>query len=162
MSLQLLRRAAAGLAVALAMANQAAAWQVGNWNGVPIIGNNGGFLGCRMNVRYNSGITLHFIQLRSYSLFIGMSKPEWAMNPNAIYAMGLVIDGRYVRRAPGEVLAGLNNAVFLNLGTDRLTRELLARRFSLTLVNNQQNYNFALTSTAAALQRLEYCVQTGT
>ena len=55
----------------------------------------------------------------------------------------------------------MHNAIFLNLGTDRMTRELLARRFSLTLVNNQQNYNFALTATAAALQRLEYCVQTG-
>lgn len=161
MILRHVRRAAAGIIAAAAIASQAAAWQVGNWGGVSIIGNTGEFLGCRMSVRYNSGITLHFIQLRNFSLFIGMSKPEWAMNPNASYAMGLVIDGQYVRRAQGEVLIGLNNAVFLNLGTDRLTRDLLARRFNLTLINNQQSYTFALTSTAAALQRLEYCVQTG-
>ena len=62
---------------------------MGNWTGVGIIGNNGDFIGCRMSVRYNSGITLHFIQLRSFSLFIGMSKPEWVMN-----AKSRVIDCR--------------------------------------------------------------------
>ena len=150
--------AAAG---AVAAAGSAAAWQVGNWAGRPIIGSNGNFAGCRMSVNYNSGITLHFIQLSNYALFIGMSRPGWVMNPNGTYNMGLVIDGRYIRRARGVVLHGLTDAIFLNLGTDRVTRDLLARRFHLTLVNNDQNYAFQLTSTAAALQRLEYCVQTG-
>jgi hypothetical protein len=84
------------------------------------------------------------------------------MNPNATYKKGLVIDGQYVRRARGVVLAGLTNAIFLDLGTDRYTRDLLARRFHLVLVNNQQNYRFNLTSTAVGLQRLEYCIQTQT
>ncbi|MCW5771616.1 MAG: hypothetical protein KIT16_08285 [Rhodospirillaceae bacterium] len=153
-------RAAAGLVLATCLAGEAYAWQIGNWIGRPMYSNNG-FAGCRMSVRYNSGITLHFLQLRNYVLFIGMSKPEWSMNPNGHYNMGLVIDGRYIRRARGVVLAGLTNAIFLNLGQDRVTRDLLARRFHLTLVNNQQNYNFQLTATAAALERLEYCVRAG-
>ncbi len=154
-------RAAAGLALAAVITGAASAWQVGNWVGRTMLNGNGGFAGCRMSVAYNSGITLHFIQLSNYALFIGMSRPGWMMNPNGVYNMGLVIDGRYIRRARGVVLAGLTDAIFLNLGTDRLTRDLLARRFNLTLVNNQQNYAFQLTATAAALQRLEYCVQTG-
>jgi len=149
------------VAAAAATAGSAAAWQVGNWAGRPLINSNGQFSGCRMSVTYNSGITLHFIQLTNYVLFIGMSRPGWVMNPNGTYNMGLVIDGNYVRRARGVVLAGLTDAIFLNLGTDRVTRDLLARRFHLTLVNNQQNYAFQLTATAAALQRLEYCVQSG-
>lgn len=154
-------RTAAGLVLATCLAGEAFAWQVGNWIGRTMYSNNG-FAGCRMSVRYNSGITLHFLQLRNFVLYIGMSKPEWSMNPYANYAMGLVIDGRYVRRARGVVLAGLNNAIFLNLGLDRATRDLLQRRFNLTLVNNQQNYNFQLTGTSAALERLEYCVRSGT
>ena len=160
MILRHIAKAAAGLTLAIAMAGSAAAWQVGNWVGRPIITNSGNFAGCRMSVNYNSGITLHFIQLANYNLYIGMSRPGWVMNPNGNYNMGLVIDGRYVRRARGVVLAGLTDAIFLNLGTDRTTRDLLARRFNLTLVNNQQNYKFQLTATAAALQRLEYCIQT--
>ena len=155
-------RAAASLALAIAIAGSAAAWQIGNWVGRTMLSSNGEFAGCRMSVAYNSGITLHFIQLNTYVLFIGMSRPGWVMNPNGTYNMGLVVDGRYVRRARGVVLHGLTDAIFLNLGTDRTTRDLLARRFNLTLVNNQQNYVFQLTATAAALQRLEYCVQTGT
>jgi hypothetical protein len=151
---------ASGLALAVGFASQAAAWQVGNWIGQPVYGNNG-FAGCRMSVRYNSGITLHFLQVRNGALFIGMSRPDWRMNPYGTYNMGLVIDGRYVRQARGTVMAGLTNAIFLNLGFDRATRALLQRRFHLTLVNNHQRYNFQLTGTAAALERLEYCVQAG-
>ena len=158
-------KAAAALAVAavtaVAAAGSAAAWQVGNWVGRPMTNSNGEFAGCRMSVTYNSGITLHFIQLSNYALFIGMSRSGWVMNPNGTYNMGLVIDGRYIRRARGVVLAGMTDAIFLNLGTDRSTRDLLARRFHLTLVNNAQNYAFQLTSTAAALQRLEFCIQSG-
>lgn len=158
-------KTAAALAFAATAASgiaaPAAAWQVGNWAGTPMTGSNGQFAGCRMSTPYRSGITLHFIQLSNYALFIGMSRPGWVMNPNGTYNMGLVIDGRYIRRARGVVLHGLTNAIFLNLGTDRLTRDLLARRFQLTLVNNDQNYAFKLTDTAVALQRLEYCVQSG-
>jgi len=161
MFLRLVLRTAAGLALAAVIASGAAAWQVGNWTSRTMLSGNGEFAGCRMSVAYNSGITLHFIQLNNYVLFIGTSRPGWTMNPNGVYNMRLVIDGRYIRRARGVVLAGLTGAIFLNLGTDRVTRDLLARRFNLTLVNNQQNYAFQLTATAAALQRLEHCVQTG-
>jgi hypothetical protein len=150
--------AAGGLAAAAA---PAAAWQIGNWIGNPQYGRNGQFLGCRMSVNYQSGITLQFVQLRDARLFIGMSKTDWVMNPNGVYNMGLVIDGNYVRRARGTVLHGLTNAIFLDLGHDRQTRALLQRRFNLTLVNNQQNYAFNLTTTAAALERLESCSQSG-
>jgi hypothetical protein len=164
MSLRHSVRIAAGLILATSIASAASAqsWQVGNWIGRAMYNNAGGFAGCRMSVTYNSGITLHFVQLSNYVLFIGMSKPDWVMDPNATYNMGLVIDGQYVRRARGVVLSGLTNAIFLDLGTDRYTRDLLARRFHLVLVNNQQNYRFNLTSTAAGLQRLEYCIQTQT
>jgi hypothetical protein len=160
MSLRSAIRFAAGLVLACTLAAEAGAWQVGNWAGRVMFNNAGQFSGCRMSVPYRSGVTLHFIQLPNYVLFIGMSHPDWNMDPNATYNMGLVIDGQYIRRARGVVLAGLTDAIFLDLGTDRLTRDLLARRFHLTLVNNQQNYNFNLTATAAALQRLEYCIQT--
>jgi hypothetical protein len=159
MPLRSIARLGAGLLLAASFGSQAGAWQVGNWVGRAMFNNSGTFSGCRMSVVYNSGITLHFVQLPNYVLFIGMSKSDWVMNPDGTYNMGLVIDGRYVRRARGVVLAGLTNAIFLDLGTDRATRDLLARRFHLTLVNNQQNYNFNLTSTAMALQRLESCIQ---
>ncbi len=136
----------------------AAAWQVGNWIGNPHYGTTGQFLGCRMTVNYNSGITLQFIQLSDARLLVGMSKREWAMSSTASYNMALVIDGQYVRRAQGTVLPGLSSSIFLDLGLDRRTRVLLQRRFNLTLVNNQQNYSFKLTSTGAALERLELCV----
>ena len=118
-------------------------------------------INCTQIAEVQKCITLHFIQLSNYALFIGMSRAGWVMNPNGTYNMGLVIDGRYIRRARGVVLAGMTDAIFLNLGTDRSTRDLLARRFHLTLVNNAQNYAFQLTSTAAALQRLEFCIQSG-
>lgn len=164
MSLRRIVGIAAGSILAASIsiqANAQSSWQVGNWIGRTMHNDSGQFAGCRMSVTYNSGITLHFVQLSNYTLFIGMSKAEWVMNSTATYNMGLVIDGQYIRRARGIVLGGLTNAIFLDLGTDRLTRDLLARRFHLTLVNNQQNYKFNLTATAAGLQRLEYCIQSG-
>jgi len=89
-----------------------------------------------------------------------LGRPDWTLDPRG-YNMGLVIDGRFLRRARGIVLASLTNAVFLGLGQDRATRDLLRRRFELTLVNNQQNFEFRLTATAAGLARLERCVRVG-
>jgi hypothetical protein len=154
-------RAAAGLILAASLCGEAAAWQVGNWTGRLVYSETGAFSGCRMSVTYDSGITLHFLQLRGDALLIGMSRPDWSLNPDGAYDMGLVIDGRYVRRARGTVLPSLTNAVFLALGHDRATRDLLRRRFHLTLVNNRQDFAFSLTGTAAALARLERCVRTG-
>jgi hypothetical protein len=154
-------RGAAALVLAAGLAGEAGAWQVRNWIGRSIYSDTGAFSGCRMSVAYNSGITLHFVQLRDFSLLIGLSRQDWALDPDGAYAMGLVIDGRYVRRARGIVLPSLTNAVFLGLGHDRATRDLLRRRYRLTLVNNQQNFDFALTATAAGLARLERCVRDG-
>ena len=154
-------RAAAALALAAGLAAEAGAWQVGNWTGRSIYSDTGAFGGCRMSVAYNSGITLHFLQLRDFSLLIGMSRPDWALDPNGAYDMSLVIDGRYLRRARGVVLPSLTNAVFLGLGHDRATRDLLRRRFRLTLVSNRQNFDFLLAATAAGLARLERCVRDG-
>lgn len=151
--------AAAALLLAAGLAAEAGAWQVRNWVGRSVYSETGAFGGCRMSVAYDSGITLHFLQLADFSLLIGMSRPDWALDPAGTYAMGLVIDGRYVRRARGVVLSNLTNAIFLGLGHDRATRDLLRRRFRLTLVNNRQSFDFALTATAAGLARLERCVR---
>lgn len=146
-------------AAALAPAAEAGAWQAGNWIGRTIQSETGAFGGCRMSVTYDNGITLHFLQLADFSLLIGLSRPDWALDPRGDYAMGLVIDGRHVRRARGTVLASLTNSVFLSLGKDRETRDLLRRSARLTLVNNQQNFDFQLAGTAAGLARLERCVR---
>ena len=154
-------RAAIALALAASHPAEAGAWQVGNWTGRSVYSDTGAFGGCRMSVVYNSGITLHFLQLSDLSLLIGMSRPDWALDPRGTYDMGLVIDGRHVRRARGIVLPSPTNAVFLGLGHDRTTRDLLRHRFRLTLVNNQQNFDFQLAATAAGLARLERCVRDG-
>lgn len=154
-------RAAAALALAAGPAAEAGAWQVGNWIGRSIYNETGAFGGCRMSGAYNSGITLHFLQLADFSLLIGMSRPDWALDPGGTYEMGLVVDGREVRRARGIVLPRLANAIFLGLGHDLATRDLLRRRFRLTLVNNRQSFDFALTATAAGLARLERCARDG-
>jgi hypothetical protein len=143
----------------LAPAAEAGAWQAGNWTGRSVYSESGAFSGCRMSVTYDNGITLHFLQLTDHSLLIDLSRPDWALDPRGNYAMGLVIDGRYVRRARGTVLASLTNSVFLGLGRDRATRDLLRRSFRLTLVSNRQKFDFHLAGTAAGLARLERCVR---
>lgn len=150
---------ALAVCAALAPAAEAGAWQAGNWTGRSVYSESGAFSGCRMSVTYDNGITLHFLQLTNHSLLIGLSRPDWALDPRGNYAMGLVIDGRYVRRARGTVLASLTNSVFLGLGRDRATRDLLRRSFRLTLVSNRQNFDFQLAGTAAGLARLERCVR---
>ena len=153
--------AAATLAAFAGSSGEAGAWQVGNWTGRSVYSDTGAFSGCRMSVAYDNGITLHFLELRDHSLLIGMSRADWTLDPAGAYDMALVIDGRYVRRARGVVLAILTNAIFLGLGHDRGTRDLLRRRFRLTLVNNRQDFDFQLTATAAGLARLEHCVRNG-
>lgn len=138
---------------------EAGAWQVRNWTGRSIYTETGAFGGCRMSVAYDNGITLHFLQLADFSLLVGLSRPDWALDPNGAYALGLVIDGRHVRRARGVVLPSLRNTIFLRLGHDRATREMLRHRSRLTLVNDRQSFDFALTATAAGLARLERCVR---
>ena len=153
-----------GLAVCaavLAPAAAAGAWQAGNWTGRTVYSETGAFSGCRMSVTYDNGITLHFLQLTDFSLLIGLSRPDWTLDPRGRYAMGLLIDGRHVRRARGTVLARLTNSVFLSLGQDRGTRDLLRRSLRLTLVSDRQNFDFQLAGTAAGLARLERCVREG-
>lgn len=152
---------AVSAAAALAAAAEAGAWQAGNWTGRTVQSETGAFGGCRMSATYDNGITLHFLQLADFSLLIGLSRPDWALDPRGTYAMGLVIDGRYVRRARGTVLASLTNSVFLSLGQDRATHDLLRRSLRLTLVNNRQSFDFQLAGTATGLARLERCVREG-
>jgi hypothetical protein len=150
---------AAALALAAGLAPEAGAWQAGNWIGRTVYSDTGAFGGCRMSVAYNNGITLHFLQLSDFSLLIGMSRADWTLDPRGAYAMGLVVDGRHVRRARGTVLPSLTNTIFLGLGHDRATRALLRRSLRLTLVNNRQNFDFQLAGTAAGLARLDRCVR---
>jgi len=153
-----IRAAAAFLLSALPLA-EAAAWQVRNWTGRTIVSDTGAFGGCRMSVAYDNGITLHFLQLADYSLLVGMSRPDWTLDPNGAYALGVVVDGREARRARGIVLPSLPNAIFVGLGRGRATHDLLRRGLRLTLVNGRQSFDFALTATAAGLARLERCVR---
>jgi hypothetical protein len=152
-------RGAAAFALAAGLSAEADAWQAGNWTGRTVYSDSGAFGGCRMSVAYNNGIMLHFLQLSDFSLLIGMSRADWVLDPRGAYAMGLVIDRRYVRRARGVVLPGLTSTIFLGLGHDRATRDLLRRSLRLTLVNNRQNFDFQLAGTAAGLARLERCIR---
>ena len=150
---------AVSAAAALAPAADAGAWQAGNWTGRTVQNETGAFGGGRLSVAYDNGNTPHFLHLAGFSLLIGPSRPDWALDPRGNYAMRLVIDGRYVRRARGTVLASLTDSVFLSLGRDRATRDLLRRSLRLTLVNNRQSFDFQLAGTAAGLARLERCVR---
>ena len=154
-------RTAAALALAALCPGEAAAWQVGNWVGRTVHTENGAFAGCRMSVSYDTGLTLHFLHLQKGALLIGMSEPGWALDPGGNYRMGLVIDGRFVRRARGVVLAGMRNSLFLDLGRDRPTRALLQKGLLLSLADGMRTYDFRLTGTAAALERLESCARNG-
>ncbi len=152
-------RLAAAVLLAGCLAAEAGAWQVRNWTGRTIYTDTGAFGGCRMSVAYDNGITLHVLQLADFSLLVGMSRPDWTLDPNGAYAIAVAIDGRRVRSTRGIVLPGLPNAIFVGLGPDRATHDLLRRRHRLTLVNGRQSYDFALTASAAGLARLERCVR---
>jgi hypothetical protein len=154
--------AAIVLAVALSFVDtsQARAWQIGNWSGGAYGNRATGQLNyCQMWVRYKSGIVLWFRQYTNYNLYVGLSHSNWRMNPSSNYTLAFVIDGQLVRRARGVVLAENISRIWLGLGTDRYTRNRLQRGFVLTLVHNSGNYRFKLTGTAAALERLERCLQ---
>ena len=150
---------AAALLLSASPFAEAGAWQVRNWTGRSIYTDTGAFGGCRMSVAYDNGITLHFLQLADFSLLVGMSRPDWALDPDGAYAMRLVVDGRPVRRARGVVLKSLPNTIFLQVGHDRALRDMLRRHARLRLANNRQSFDFALTATAAGLARLERCVR---
>lgn len=152
-------RLAAAVLLAAGVAAEAGAWRVRNWTGRTIYTDTGAFGGCRMSVAYDTGITLHFLLLADFSLLVGMSRPDWTLDPNGAYAIAVAIDGRRVRSARGIVLPALPNAIFVGLGPDRATHDLLRRRHRLTLVNERQSYDFALTASAAGLARLERCVR---
>ena len=141
-------------------AGQALAWRIGNWTGGAYGNRATGQLNyCEMWVRYNSGIVLWFRQYANYNLYVGLSASGWRMTPGGNYTLAFVIDGSLIRRARGVVLRGNTARIWLALGTDRYTRNRLQRGFRLTLVHNNGTYNFKLTGTAAALARLERCLQ---
>lgn len=136
---------------------EARRWRVGLWN-MQDVSVNGRFEHCRMWAEYNSGITLYFAQMRDYRLWIGMSHPNWRLDPNANYTMTLYIDGRVIRRARGVVRTDSTNLLWLDLQQDRRTRHLLRRRFSLVLSDGNNDYSFRLRGTSAGLTALENCV----
>lgn len=141
-------------------AGQALAWRIGNWTGGAYGNRSTGELRyCEMWVRYKSGIVLWFRQYTNYNLYVGLSRSGWRMNPGGNYVLAFVIDGRLIRRARGVVLSGNTARIWLPLGTDRHTRRRLQRGYRLMLVHDNGNYRFKLTGTAAALARLERCLQ---
>jgi len=150
------------VALALLVANSpdAFAWRVGNWTGGAFGNRATGQLNfCQMSVRYKSGIVLWFRQYANFNLFVGVSRPNWRMNPGGKYTVTFVIDGRVIRSARGRVLRDSTSRIWLGLGTDRYTRRRLQRGFVLTLVHSSGRYPFRLTGTAAALARLERCLR---
>lgn len=161
-SIRFAARAAAGLALAASFAGVAGAWQVGNWIGRTVLGDAGAFAGCRMSVAYDTGITLHILHLRKGALLIGMTEPSWSLDPAGKYGMGLVVDGRLVRRARGVVLSGMRDTLFLDLGRDQGARALLQQGQRLSLADGMRTYDFRLTGISEALERLQSCVRTGT
>jgi hypothetical protein len=155
---------AAGILLAAALilvdTGHALAWRVGNWTGGAYGNRATGQLNyCQMSVRYKSGIRLWFRQYANYNLYVGLSHANWGLTPGGNYTLAFVIDGRMIRRARGVVLPENTRRIWLALGTDRYTRSRLQRGFRLTLVHNNGNYRFKLTGTAAALARLERCLQ---
>ncbi len=139
----------------------AAQWSVGDWTGNSYIDRDGGFSHCIMSAKYNSGITLYFLLFRNHDLFIGVSAPDWSLNPHSPYTMTLAIDGKVIRSAPGAVLRYDTKRLWLALGKDGKTREQLRRGLKLRLLQGKRDYGFRLTGTARSLKRLERCVQKG-
>lgn len=139
----------------------AAQWSVGDWTGASYVDRAGAFSHCIMSATYNSGLTLYFLLFRNHDLFIGVSAPDWSLNPHSPYTMTLVIDGKTIRSAPGTVLRYDTKRLWLDLGRDRKIRELLRWGLKLRLQQGERDYGFRLTGTAAALKRLEKCVRQG-
>ncbi len=139
----------------------AAQWSVGAWTGNSYVNRTGAFSHCIMNARYNSGITLYFMQFSDHDLFIGISAPDWSLDPHSPYTLTLMIDGKEIRSAPGTVLRHDTNRLWLALGKDRQTRERLRWGLKLRLVQGDRDYGFQLTGTAIALRQLEQCVVKG-
>ena len=139
----------------------AAQWSVGDWNGNSYIDRAGAFSHCIMSAKYNSGITLYFLLFRNHDLFIGVSAPDWSLNPHSPYTMTLAIDGKTIRSAPGTVLRYDTKRLWLALGKDRKMRERLRWGLKLRLLQGKRDYGFQLTGTAMALKRLEDCVRQG-
>ena len=83
--------------------------------------------------KYNSGITLFFLLFRNHDLFIGVSAPDWSLDPHSPYTMTLVIDGKTIRSAPGTVLRYDTKRLWLDLGKGRKIRELLRWGLKLRL-----------------------------
>ena len=77
----------------------AAQWSVGAWTGNSYVNRTGAFSHCIMNARYNSGITLYFMQFSDHDLFIGISAPDWSLDPHSPYTLTLMIDGKEIRSA---------------------------------------------------------------
>jgi hypothetical protein len=150
-----------GLVLAMGLAGAAGAWQIGNWFGRSVLTDTGAFAGCRMSASYASGVTLHFLQLGKGTLLIGISQPGWSLDPAGAYSLGLVVDGRFVRRARGVVLAAMRETMFIDLGRDQATRALLQRSARLSIADGARSYDFHLTSAADALARLDQCVRAG-
>jgi hypothetical protein len=150
---------ALGVALVSGWPAAASAWQVGNWFGRSVLTDTGSFAGCRMSASYDSGITLHVLQLSKGTLLIGMSGPSWSLEPNGAYRMGLTVDGRFVVRARGVVLSGVRETLFLDLGRDPATRTRLRNGAQLSLADGARAYDFRLTNVAEALARLDACVR---
>ena len=139
----------------------AAQWTVGDWTGNSYVDRAGALSHCIMSARYNSGITLYFLLFRDRDLFIGVSAPDWSLNPHSPYTMTMVIDGKVIRSASGTVLRYDTKRLWLALGKDSKTRERLRWGLKLRLMQGDRSYDFRLTGTAAALKRLDRCVREG-
>ena len=137
-----------------------AQWRVGAWSGSAYSSRTTGrFTYCQIWAKYRSGIWLYFRQYPNYNLYVGMYKSDWRLVPGGKYTMTFIIDRRVIRRARGIVERNNLSRIWLELKTDRYTRDRLRRGFNLTLINNQQRYHFQLRATSVGLGALERCVR---
>jgi hypothetical protein len=149
------------LALTTALAETAAArFRVGVWTGSAYTSRTTGrFSYCQIWAKYRSGIWLYFRQYPNYNLYVGMYRQNWQLRPGGNYTMTFMIDGRVIRRARGIVERANTRRIWLELKTDRYTRNRLQRGFNLMLINNQQRYHFQLRATSVGLAALERCVR---
>lgn len=125
------------------------------WSGGAQI-QDGRFLSCSVQRPYDEGRALFLALNPRYDINLGILNPAWELKEGERATARVKVDGSYQKDFPA-VPAG-PKVMVIPVGADGQLFELLRRGAKLSVAVNDQNFEFALTGTAASLNAVRACV----
>lgn len=144
-----------GLLPARSGARDLETFVVGNWGGLAYADEvTGEYSHCGIYASYRSDISLYFL-LSESGLSVGLSHPDWQLQDHQSYTFTLSVDRRWRESVTGKVVD--DDFIRADLGQRSAVIDALKRGYVLTVYARNETFEFNLTGTARAIDRLQEC-----